>query len=233
MNLLKDKGTLGLILTILVAVGVLIFQSVGWERILPLLAVIIIALVFISLAANTEERFTNELDKRLPQISYLNSRKDVELTILDLVERSTEFIVGTGGRSRNQDYLKAIERRVCEGQVLYWRILYEEKITHELCEHICKLISLPNVTIAQIKDTAYGNMTISDNGFVIALPVPGHAEMKGISIPSKDHAHSIYNSYMMIVFSKSKKIDTDDIIDMSSVAKAKEILLKYDIDFKG
>jgi hypothetical protein len=53
-------------------------------------------------------------------------------------------------------------------------------------------------------------MTITDNGFVMALPVPGHVEMKGISIPSKDHAHSIYNSYMMIVFSKAKKIDTDD-----------------------
>lgn len=212
MKLLKDKGTLGLILGTLVAVGVSIFQSVGWEKLLPLLAVVIIALVFISLAANAEDRFTRELDKRLPQISYLDSRKDVELTTLDLVERSTEFIVGTGGRSRNQDYLKAIERRVREGKVLYWRILYEEEITHELCEHLCQLISLPNVTIAQVKDTAYGNMTITDNGFVMALPVPGHVEMKGISIPSKDHAHSIYNSYMMIVFSKAKKIDTDDDI---------------------
>jgi hypothetical protein len=210
VKLLKDKGTLGIILGIFVAVGVSIFLEVGWEKLLPLLAVVIIALVFISLAANAEDRFTRELDKRLPQISYLNSRKDVELTTLELVERSNEFIVGTGGRSRNQDYLKAIERRVCEGKVLYWRILYEEEITHELCEHLCRLISLPNVTIAQVKDTAYGNMTITDNGFVMALPVPGHVEMKGISIPSKDHAHSIYNSYMMIVFSKAKKIDTDD-----------------------
>ena len=212
MKPLKDKGTLGLILGILVAVGVSIFQSVGWEKLLPLLAVVIIALVFISLAANAEDRFTIELDKRLPRISYLDSRKGVELTTLDLVERSIEFIVGTGGRSRNRDYLKAIERRVREGKVLYWRILYEEEITHELCEHLCGLISFPNVTVAQVKDTAYGNMTITDNGFVMALPVPGHVEMKGISIPSKAHAHSVYNSYMMIVFSNAKRTDTSEVI---------------------
>jgi acyl carrier protein len=28
-------------------------------------------------------------------------------------------------------------------------------------------------------------------------------------------------------------LDTDDIIDMSSVAKAKEILIKYDVEFEG
>lgn len=97
MNHLKDKGTLGLILGILVAVGVAVFQSVGWERLIPLLAVVIFALIFLSLTANAEDRLKRELDQRLPRISYLNLRKEVELITLGLVEQASEFVVATGG----------------------------------------------------------------------------------------------------------------------------------------
>ncbi|MCG2716937.1 MAG: hypothetical protein L6422_11840, partial [Candidatus Marinimicrobia bacterium] len=68
--------------------------------------------------------------------------------------------------------------------------------------------SLPNVSVVQVKDTSYGNMTITDKGFIMVLPVPGHGEMKGISIPSPEQAQNIYNSYMMIVFSRAVRFNT-------------------------
>lgn len=212
MKFLRDKGTLGLIIGILVAIGVAVFQAIGWERLLPLLAVAVLALVFLSLVVNAEDRITHEIDKRLPQLSYLEKRGEVELTSRQLVEQATEFVVATGGRSRNSEYLQLIEIKVREGRILYWRIIYDEILTKELVEHLCSVISLPNVSVAQIKDTSYGNMILADSGALLALPVPIHGELKGIYIPSSEYAQKLYNGYMMTVFSKAKKIEgIDDI----------------------
>ena len=220
MKWYRDRGTLGLILGILVAIAVAVFQSIGWERLLPLLAVVVLALIFLSLVVNTEDRITQEIDKRLPKLSYLDKRKEVELASLELVERASEFVIATGGRSRNIEYLKLIEKKVYDGEVLYWRIIYNEILTQELCDHLCTVISLPNASIAQIKDTAYGNMIITDDGMLVALPVPVHGELKAIHVPNSEYAQKMNNGYMMTIFSKAKKIDS--VEDIRSLCETKQ-----------
>jgi acyl carrier protein len=55
-------------------------------------------------------------------------------------------------------------------------------------------------------------------------------ELKYQSIPEWDSmSHMFLISELEEAF--EVEIDTDDVIDMSSVAKAKEILAKYDISF--
>lgn len=210
MKFLRDKGSLGLVLGIMVAVAVAVFQSIGWERVLPLVAVAILALVFLNLIANAEDRLTRELQSRLPQISYIEKREEVELAMCRLAERASEFIVTSGGKSRNIQYLRTIEQKSFEGQIFYWRILYDKDITEELYNHLSRVISLPNVTIVHVGDDSYNNMTLADTGAILALPVPGHGELKAIEIPSPEYSRQLYTGYMMSVFSKAFRIDTLD-----------------------
>ena len=212
MKWYQDKGTIGLILAILIAISVAAFQSIGWERLLPLIAVVILGLIFLSIVINTEDRIKQEIDRRLPKISYLDNRKEVELASFDLVEHASEFVVATGGRSRNIEYLKLIEKKVSDGKVLYWRIIYDEVLTKELCDHRCRVIPQPNASITQIMDTAYGNMIITDVGLLIALPVPIRGDLKAILVPNSEYAQKMYNGYMMTIFSKATKIDSAKVI---------------------
>ncbi len=224
MKFLRDKGTLGLIIGVLVAIGIAVFQSIGWERLLPLLSVVVLALIFLSLVVNAEDRITQEIDKRLPQLLYLDKRREVEIASRELVEMASEFVVATGGRSRNREYLKLIEEKVQEGRLLYWRIVYDEVLTQELCDHLCSVISFPNASVAQIKDTAYGNMIITDKGFLMALPVPVPGDLKGIIVPSSEYSQKMYNGYMMMVFSKAKKLDSvEDIEPLCEIRHIEEV----------
>jgi len=208
MNIFKDRGTFGIIIGVLVAIAVAIFQSIGWDRVLPLLSVVVFALIILNIVISTEDRITQTIDNRLPKLSYLDERKEVELSTLELVENASEFIIATGGRSKNIEYLSAIEKKVQNEGVLYWRIIFNEKITRELFEHFKNIISQPNVTIAQIVDTSYGNMIITDRGMLMALPVPNNKELKAILVPKPDYSQKMYNEYMMTIFSKAKKINS-------------------------
>lgn len=73
------------------------------------------------------------------------------------------------------------------------------------------------------------------NAFISALDVDQSVivdELEYNSIPQWDSvAHMALIAALEVAY--DIMMDTDDIIDMSSVAKAKEILIKYDIDFKG
>jgi len=174
---------------------------------IPLVSILTTFLLFLHLIAKAEKRLTQSLERRLPELVYMESRKEVEVETTKLAEQANEYIIATGGRSRNQEYLKAIEHKVRSGEITYWRLIFDEQLTHEVCEHICSLLSLPNVMIGQIENRGYGNMLVVDTGLIIALPVPGHGGLMGIKIPNSVSAHRVFR-YLMMVFPNAKRVSS-------------------------
>ena len=208
-----DRDTLLLIVSILIMVAFEAYTAISGgnpNRLvfsIPLVSILTTFLLFLYLTAKAEKRLSQSLERRLPALVYMDSRKEVETETTNLAEQADEFIVSTGGRSRNPEYLKAIEHKVRSGDVTYWRLILDEQITHELCEHLCSILSLPNVMIGQIEDRGYGNMLVVDTGFIIALPVPGHGGLMGIKIPNSVSARRMFR-YLMMVFPDAKRIST-------------------------
>jgi len=208
-----DRDTLLLIISILIMVAFEAYTAISGgnpSRLvfsLPLVSILTAFLLFLYLMAKAEKRLSQSLDRRLPQLEYMESRNEVEIEITKLTEQADEFIVATGGRSRNQEYLKVIEHKVRSGDVTYWRLIFDEQITHEVCEHIRSILSLPNVMIGQIESKGYGNMLVVDAGFIIALPVPGHGGLMGIKIPNSVSAQRMFR-YLMMVYPNAKRIST-------------------------
>jgi len=208
-----DRDTLLLIISILIMVAFGAYTAIVGTNpgslvfSLPLVSILTVFLLFLYLMAKAEKRLSQSLDRRLPQLEYMETRAEVEIETMKLAEEADEFIVATGGRSRNQEYLKVIERKVRSGDVTYWRLIFNERITHEVCEHLRSILPLPNVMIGQIEDRGYGSMLVVDNGLIIALPVPGHGGLMGIKIPNSASAQRMFR-YLMMIYPKAKNITT-------------------------
>lgn len=81
---------------------------------------------------------------------------------------------------------------------------------------------MPSENVTKLVDT-FSNSLAIDRGLVVE-------GLKYNSIPQWDSvAHMVLVAELESVF--DIMLETDDIIDMSSVAKAKEILAKHGIDF--
>ncbi len=208
-----DRDNFLLIISILIAIVISVFTVIGGADpniliiVLPLVSVLIVFLISIYLMGKVEKRLSQSLNRRLPEARYLESRSEVEIETTKLAEQADEYIVATGGRSRNQKYLKVIENKVRTGELTYWRLILNERITHEMCEHLCSVLSMPNVMTGQIDDRGYGNILVVDTGFIIALPVPGHGGLMGIKIPNRASASRIFK-YLMMVFPDSERISS-------------------------
>lgn len=212
-----DRDTVLVIISILLMVALGAYTTIAGTdpgRLifsLPLVSILTVFLLFLYLMVKAEKRLTQSLDRRLPQLEYMETRAEVEIETIKLAEAANEFIVATGGRSRNQEYLKVINRKVTTSEMPYWRLIFDERITHEVCEHLCSIVSLSTVMIGQIEDGGYVSMLVVDTGFIIALPMPGYRGLMGIKIPNSASAQRMYK-YLMMIFTKAKNITNEEEI---------------------
>jgi hypothetical protein len=207
------KESLFRIVSILLIIAVGLYSTIAQANptrlviVLPLVSVLITFLLFLHAVAEVERKINQSLDRRLPPTEHLENRQEVERETVKLVEHAADFIIATGGRSRNKSYLKSIENKLTSGEVPYWRFVYDEEITHDMCEHLSAVLGKPNVFIRQIKDRDYGNMLVVDSGFIVVLPVPGHGGLMGISVPNSNTAQRM-SRYVMMLNQNSQTIST-------------------------
>jgi hypothetical protein len=205
-----------LVASILIALAFQIYQTIRVGRgpqtlgnvalTLPLVAILILFLLFSYSTKKLEMRLNQTLERRLPAVEYLETRVEVELENYRLVEKAREVIVATGGKSRAHDYLAKIEDKCRSEEVTYWRLLFEEQsITHEMCSHLRRLLSLSNFVVAVSREDGLGNLVVTEQGMILALPMPGHGGLVGISIPSTAAARKTFR-YLMTVYPSAKRL---------------------------
>lgn len=205
-----------LIVDIILIVGLGIYSYIieqepnKFNLVIPLMLILVVFFLFLYLIAKAEARLNQSLNRKLPTVEYM-TKDDVEKDLENLAKKASKFIATTGGASRNKDYLKAIEQKVKSG-VPYWRVIFNEPISREMCEHLCALVSLQNVSISKIEKGGYSNISAVEQGYIIALPVPGHGQLMGLKIPSADRAQDMF-TYLVTLSQGATKISTKEEIE--------------------
>jgi hypothetical protein len=222
-----DRDTVIVVISILILIAFQTYSAISTGNpnnlifTIPLISILTVFLLFIYIVSKAEKRINQSLASRLPEIQYLENKEEVDRELEKLAETAEDFIVATGSKSHNKKYLNIIEKKVSMGEISYWRLLLDDKITHELCEHIQKLIKTPNVTIGIVTDKGYGNLLVVDDGALIALPIPGQGGLMGIKIPNKTTSSRLFR-YLMTLFPEARIINNiDDVLMICE--KCKEI----------
>jgi len=216
---LISRDNLLLLLSIIITIGIGIYSLLiqgNPERltlILPLISILLVSVIMLYFIASAETRLKSTLDRRLPPLEHLENKDDVDYELVRLARTAKRFIVATGGRSRNVEYLKVIKQKVESGQVNYWRILFGSGITHEMCEHLTSLLGMPGVQIGQIDEPLYDHMLVTDSGYLDALPVPGHAELMGVKVSSTLISEQLFH-YIMRVYQKAEIVTKPEEIQI-------------------
>jgi hypothetical protein len=144
------------------------------------------------------------------EFEYIAETKDVIKNLSSITQEAKEFLYSIGAKSTAEDYLAEIELKNMEN-FQYRRLLTGDHITKELHDHLLTIRKNGeiDVKIAWIKSEKYGQMTITENGVIIALPSPYKKEFKGIKIIGDNDARH-YIQYFLDAFSEGIEIVTDD-----------------------
>lgn len=206
-----DPNILNLVLGFLAAFLVGMFTTPLVDRYVTLTAIAIFAIAFATLLTNAQTKMVNEISNRLPPVTYLNSRHEFDAASVQLIHSANRFLVATGGRSRSSGYLSGIESKIKQGGFRYFRILNSPEITNELQEHFKRVVNIDGVFLLKTQVTSIGNISICDTGVIIALPVPGHGDLRGIMIPSPTYATRLFEDYMAGIIAKSDAVSLDSL----------------------
>src|SRR6202040_4348311 len=77
----------------------------------------------------------------------LTTPEEIVKTKLGVVQGAGEFLCATGSRSRDNDYLDAIEQSVTKNPSLaYFRILFGTPMTPQMVRHLRRIIDIRNST---------------------------------------------------------------------------------------
>ena len=116
----------------------------------------------------------------LDVVRYLPDPGTVNKELELIANRTKERIEVIGARSRRKPYLAAIEAAVIDRSVSYRRLLAGRYITHELHEHLSKLIDLPNVAFRTTPTEHLSYFTVTDNECLMLLPALRSDEFYGM-----------------------------------------------------
>jgi len=88
---------------------------------------------------------TRELSREFARPRLLTSSEELVRTNLEIVRSARKFICATGSRSRDTEYLEAIEQSVSlNGSLAYSRILFRTAITPQMVKHLRRMIDIRN-----------------------------------------------------------------------------------------
>jgi hypothetical protein len=206
-----DPNVANLLLGFVAALLVGIFTTPLVGRYETLVAISILAIAISTILVNAQARLTKDIGDRLPPITYLNSRHEFESAAAHLIHSSSRFLVATGGRSRLPSYLNAIESKLQKGDFRYFRILNSLQVTSDLKDHLARIEKKEGAILLCAPSSSLGSLSICDAGVLIALPVPGHGDLRGILIPSSAYATRLFEDYMAGVIAKADAVLTANL----------------------
>lgn len=121
---------------------------------------------------------------------YLGDSDAARAALDQMVAKPTEKLLSLGGKSSGEPYLERIGTKAVAGEIRYDKLLTGSHITHELHEHLARLITSPMATIAWTYSEKYGLMTISDEMVVVAFPTPHPNRFRGLKLEGAGHVNN-------------------------------------------
>jgi len=210
-----------LIVSAILAVGITLLDFVGlldqvkWLNArLPTITLLAISFVLIATVidrrtklARIERLLQQSIDTYVLGVQYLENSSSVISELQDMVRKADEFIMALGAKSTATPYLDQIARKVSSSHITYYRLLTGDHITHDLHVHLDALLNTPGVQIAWNRSEKYGNLTVSEQQAIVALPTPYWNRFAGIKLPGERNAR-LYSQYFLEAFAKSVPVRT-------------------------
>ena len=136
-------------------------------------------------------------------IELIDGSDEIINKMVATVRNAKRYIYAIGGRSRNELYLDTIKEKVSNGNIRYVRIITGDHILHALCRHLNILYG--SLEIGYLPKDKYGNVLVTDNVTVIALPSPKVKLLdKGLIIIDSRVAAD-YREYIVELLGRSEK----------------------------
>jgi hypothetical protein len=162
--------------------------------------------------ARIERLLQQSMDTYVLGVQYLKDSSSVIAELQDMVRKAEEFIMALGAKSTATPYLQQITDRASSGEIIYYRLLTGDHITHNLHIHLDFLLNTPGVHIAWNRSEKYGNLTVSEQQAIVALPTPYWNKFAGIKLPGERNAR-LYSQYFLEALAKSVPVRTKRAIE--------------------
>jgi hypothetical protein len=189
----------------------LLFAYIGWrigtfsnESLTYAIGLILITLFFGIIYR--ENRFLYKeiiktIGSRLPG-RFINDPEELKNELVTTVNNAKEFIYCTGGRSKIEEYLGAIEQGVFNKKIEYYRVIMGNKITHELHQHLLKVMDQDKVRVRIIPEERFAFILVTEREVVLPLadPRPGIFQY-ALKIKSRNFAKK-YKEYFLKLYSE-------------------------------
>ena len=145
---------------------------------LPTILLIIFYILLYRRTATFEDSIKKILETHIPDIVYIETQETIKTEFTNAVNNAEKFIMATGGRAKDKDYLSAIEDNLEKKDIEYYRILFGKKISRELQDHLSKIIGRDGVYISHTQRELSPTLLITENIAFIGLPEPEHHSFK-------------------------------------------------------
>jgi hypothetical protein len=218
-GVLVGAAIISIMVTLLDFLGIL--DQVKWlsDRI-AILTLLSLSLLLLSVVVDRKSRLETiqaTLDNIVATYSlgvqYLDNAEAVITELERTVRQAGESIMALGAKSTATGYLEAIEMAVSQRSIIYYRLLDRLDTTHELHEHLKKLIHTPNVQIGWTPREKYGNLTVTEHECVIVFPAPYKNKFSGLRLPGQANSRR-YIQHFLEAFSKGIPLRTERSIEL-------------------
>ena len=101
-----------------------------------------------------------------------DDEKELVKHFIKIIKLADQYIMCTGGISRQEKYLKAIEMKV-KKKMEYWRVFAGPEITEEMYIHLRQVFLNKNVHVGLLDNgTIYTHVMVTEDVAIVALPDP-------------------------------------------------------------
>jgi len=208
-----DEYTVHLIILIVFA-GILILLERIFSKslegffyaLLPTLLVILFYILFHRRVTTFEDSVKELLETHIPDIVYIDNSDAIKIEFIDAVNGAEKYIMTTGGKSRIKDYLCVIERKLEERDIEYYRIIFGEKMSNELYEHLSRIIGNEGVYVSYTPQELTPTLLLTEKVAFLGLPDPKPEEFKTcLKIPDERIIEKL-GKYIRSWYAKSDRL---------------------------
>jgi len=215
-----DEYTIHLIVLIIFTGVLILLERIFSESLegffYALLPAVLLILFYILIHRRTtsfEKTVKYVLETHIPNISYLNNSDMIKTEFIDAVKSADKYIMTTGGKSKIKEYLTSIEQALEENAIEYYRIIFGEKISNELHEHLSKIIEKDEVYVSFTSRKLGPGLLLTEKVAFIGLPDAKRDEFKTcLKIPDESIIDELAK-YVRIWYSKSEKLNNRDDLE--------------------
>jgi len=173
---------------------------------LPTLLVVLFYILFHRRTTAFEDSVKDLLETHVPDIVYIKDTDAIKTEFINAVNGAEKYIMTTGGKSRIKEYISAIERNLEEKEIEYYRIIFGEKISNDLYEHLSRIIEREGVYISYTPQELTPTLLLTEKVAFLGLPDPKPEEFKTcLKIPDERIIENL-GKYIRSWYAKSEKL---------------------------